>query len=171
MKKLNHYQKDIAFLVLLIVLQLAFSSFYPFRNPETATAIEVSRSFLLMRFHFVDLNITQIYFPTLTVIYSLLLIYLVLQKSKQFALIYGFAVVLVAKVYYVTELFALEGIYTNLETTGFLSKQVMHEGQIVAQDITLYLLFFLLVIKILIYVHDFYMFKKSEVKPTIQSEN
>ena len=171
MKRLNHYQKDIAFLVLLIVLQLVFSSFYPFRNPETATAIEVSRSFLVVRFHFVDLNTTQIYFPTLTIIYSALLVYLVLQKYKRFALIYGFAIVLVAKVYYVLELFALEGTYNNLTTSGFLSKKVLLDGEIVAQDITMYLLIFLFIIKVLIYIHDIYMVKKSQAKPSIQVEN
>lgn len=169
MKKLNHYQKDIAFLVLLIVLQIAFSSFYPFRNPASETAIEVTQSFLLIRFNFVDLNTTQIYFPTLTVIYSLLLVYLVLQKRKRFALIYGFGVVLVAKVYYVMELYALEGVYNNLTTNGFLSKRVLHDGEIVAQDITLYLLGFLLLVKVFIYFHDYYMVKKAssttDIKP------
>lgn len=161
MKKLNHYQKDIAFLILLIVLQIVFSGFNPFRVPETASTVSIARDFIFVRFEFIEATVTQTYFPYLTVIYAALLIYLLLEKHKRFALIYGFAVVLVAKLYYLNELYALNGTFNTIEKTGYFLKQISVDGNVVAQDVTLSLLLVLTGIKVLIYVHDYYITKKK----------
>ena len=162
MRKLNHYQKDIIFILVLIGLQLVFTYFYPFRNPEVDTAVEVTRNFILVDFTFITTGETTTYIPILTGIYALLLIYLLVQKKRRFALIYGFAVVLVAKAYYLSELFALDGVYPDLTGNGFLSKQIVSNAEVLAQDVTLYLLGVLLFVKIAIYVHDYFMAKKTE---------
>ncbi|MFW5864806.1 MAG: hypothetical protein ACOCUE_01975 [Candidatus Izemoplasmataceae bacterium] len=165
MKKLNHYQKDIAFLVLLIVLQVVFSGYNPFRLPEAASSVNISSDFLLIRFDFIDIGQTQTYFPYLTLIYAALLIYLMLQKQRRFALIYGFAVVLVAKLYYLNELYSINGTYTTIEKRGYFLKQIIIDGEIVAQDVTLSLLLILTGIKIMIYIHDFYIVNKKVKEP------
>jgi predicted neutral ceramidase superfamily lipid hydrolase len=121
----------------------------------------VSRDFIFVRFEFIEASVTQTYFPYLTVIYAILLVYLLLQKQKRYALIYGFAVVLVAKLYYLNELYALNGTFTSISKSGYFLKQIMVEDSIVAQDVTLTLLIVLTGIKIMIYVHDYYIMNKK----------
>ncbi len=167
MKKLNHYQTDILFVVLVIVFQLAFTYFYPFRNPETATDIAVNQRFLFLEFEFINQNTTTLYIPFLAIIYAVLLVFLLIQKNRRFALIYGFAIALVAKVSYLTDLYALSGqTYTNLRVNGFLSQRITDNDTVLAQNITVYVLLVLLFIKVAIYAHDAYMrrrIKKHEV--------
>lgn len=171
MKKLNHYQKDLAFLILLIGLQIVFSGFNPFRLPEAVSTVSITRDFIFVRFEFVEANVIQTYFPYLTVIYAGLLVYLLLQRQKRFALIYGFAVVLVAKLYYLNELYALNGTFTTIEKRGYFLKQILVDGEIVAQDVTLSLLLVLTGIKVLIYVHDYYMVHKESSDSVTQTMN
>ena len=163
MKKLNHYQKDIGFILGLMALQLVFSAFYPFNNPNVEP-IKVSRQFIFIRFEFLTSQESVLYIPFLMIIFGFLLIALLLQKKKRFALIYGYALVLVAKAYYLTELYALEGRYEELHVTGFLSKRVVDNSEVLAQDLSLYILIGLLVIKIGIYVHDMLLHKEI-IKP------
>ena len=163
MKRLNHYQKDIAFIIILIFLQFVFSLFYPFNNPNNET-IEVSRTFIFLRFDFLESGESITYIPFLAIIFMVLLVLLLIQKRRRFALIYGYAVVLVAKAYYLNELYSLSGQYTDLTVDGFLSKRVVSEQTVLAQDISLYVLLALLVVKTGIYLHD-YMMHKEIIKP------
>ena len=163
MKKLNHYQKDIAFILFLMVLQLVFGIFYPFSNPDGET-IEVSRTIFFLRFDFIESGESLVYIPFLAVIFTVLLFVLLFQKRRRYALIYGYAVVLVAKAYYLTELYTLNGTYNNLTVDGFLSKRVVSEQVVLAQDISFYILLGLLVVKVGIYLHD-YLMHKEVIKP------
>ncbi len=166
MKKLNHYQKDIIFLVMLIVLQLAFATFFPFRNPDNVNNVDVDRMFLMVRFEFLDANVTMTYLPILPIVFAILLLILLLMKYRRWALIYGFAVVLVAKAYYIGELFALEGTHDSLVAEGLLVRTVLVNGDVAAQDFALPILAVLLVIKIGIYVHDTVMYNKAKKQTT-----
>ena len=163
MKRLNHYQKDIAFIILLMVLQFVFSLFYPFNNPSGET-IRVSRTLIFLNFEFLESGASILYIPFVAIIFLFLLVILLIQKQRRYALIYGYAVVLVAKAYYLTELYTLSGTYTDLQVNGLLSKQVIYQQEVLAQDISLYVLIGLLVVKIGIYVHD-YMMHKEIIKP------
>ncbi len=155
MRKLNHYQTDILFVILVIVFQWIFTYFYPFRNPEAETDIAVNQRFIFLEFEFVDLNTTTLYVPIVAIIYAVLLLVLILQKKRRLALIYGFGIALVAKVSFLTDLYALSGqTYTDLSVSGFLSQRIVDNDTVLAQNITFYVLLVLLVIKIGIYVHD-----------------
>ena len=166
MKKLNHYQKDIIFLVMLIILQLGFAWFFPFRNPENVNNVEVTRTFFILRFEFLDANVSMLYIPFLPILFAILLIILLLMKHRRWALIYGFGVVLVAKAYYLVELFALEGSHETLVAEGVLTREILVNGSTAAQDFALPILGVLLVIKIGIYAHDSFMYSKAKKQTT-----
>ncbi len=158
MFKLNHYQKDILFILLLIALQLVFSIFFPFRNPDAESGVvEVSRRFMLVEFNFIEHDVSALYFPVLTIIFALLLIFLLIQKHRRFALIYGVAIVLVAKAYFLNGLYALHHTYDNLYTEGLMQRKILSGDDVLAYDISLSLLCLLLLIKVVIYAHDTYM--------------
>ena len=163
MKKLNHYQKDIAFIIILMALQLVFGYFYPFTNPN-GESIRVTRTFIFLRFEFLQSGESLIYIPFVAIFFLILLVVLLVQKQRRYALIYGYAVVLVAKAYYLIDLYNLSGTYTNLQVNGFLSKQIIYQQEVIAQDISFYVLLGLLVVKIGIYIHD-YMMHKEIIKP------
>ncbi|MFW5838871.1 MAG: hypothetical protein ACOCU1_02910 [Bacillota bacterium] len=165
MKRLNHYQKDILFLVIIILLQVIFSLIYPFQNPEATSRVAVSTRLIFLEFSFIDINESTMYIPILATIYALSLIFLLLQKNRRFALIYGFAIALVAKAYYLTELYSLSNnTYTNMRVNGFLSQKVLDGDTLLAQDVSLYVLGILFIIKVGIYLHDSYM--KHKLKKT-----
>ncbi len=162
MKRLNHYQKDILFLLIVIGAQMFFSLFYPFRNPAAETSIHVHQRFIFLEFEFVNLNESTLYIPFIAIFFVISLIFLLIQKRKRYALIYGFALALVAKAYYLTELFALSGnTYSDLSINGTFSQRIVSGGEVLAHDITMYILVILIVIKTGIYVHDYYMKKRS----------
>ena len=165
MKRLNHYQTDILFVFVIMVLQLAFTIIYPFRNPGEIVDIAVSTRFVGLEFEFVNLAQTSFYLPILAVIYVVFLMALLIQKRRRYALIYGFGIALVAKASYITQLYGLAGnTYQNMRVDGFLSQRVVANGEIIAQNITFYVLAVLLVVKIAIYVHDMVM--KRRLKDT-----
>ena len=140
---------------------MGFSIFTPFVNPDNNSPVEVSRSFIALRFEIVNTGDTFIYVPFLSMIFAGLLIMLLLQKRRRFALIYGFALVLVTKAYYLVELYALDGRYDTLMTSGVFAKQIRSQGDLLAQDVSIYVLLVLLGVKIGIYVHDMVMTKKA----------
>ncbi len=161
MIKLNHYQKDILIVIIIVALQLFFTVFYPFRNPEVATDIVVNTRFIALEFEFVSQGSTSLYLPVLALIYGVILVLLLIQKHRSWALIYGFGIALVAKASYMSDLYALSGqTYTNLRVDGFLSQRVIDNGEVLAQNITVYVLAVLLFVKIAIYVHDAIMRRK-----------
>ena len=148
-------------MLLLIALQMGFSVFSPFINPDESSPVEVSRSFIALRFEIINTGDTFLYVPFLSIIFAGLLIMLLLQKRRRFALIYGFALVLVTKAYYLVELYALEGLYDELVTSGVFAKRILTNGEMLAQDVSIYVLLALLGIKIGIYIHDMIMAKKA----------
>ena len=161
MIKLNHYQKDILIVFIIMVLQLFFTMFYPFQNPDAATDVAVTTRFIALEFDFVALGTTALYLPVLAGIYGVILILLLFQKHRRWALIYGFGIALVAKASYMGQLYALSGeTYTNLYVDGFISQRVVANGEVLAQNITVYVLAVLLLVKIAIYVHDAIMRRK-----------
>ncbi|TVP95193.1 MAG: hypothetical protein EA374_04520 [Acholeplasmatales bacterium] len=161
MKRFNHYQKDILFILLLIGLQTVFSIFSPFMNPDQNSPVEVSRSFIALRFEIINTGDTFMYVPFLSMIFAGLLVMLLMQKRRRFALIYGFALVLVTKAYYLVELYALDGRYDVLVASGIFGKRILSNGMVLAQDVSFYVLLALLVVKVSIYVHDMVMAKKA----------
>ncbi len=163
MKRFNHYQKDILFILLLIALQMGFSIFTPFVNPDNDSPVEVSRSFIMLRFDIVNTGESFIYIPFLSMIFAGLLVMLLVQKRRRFALIYGFALVLVTKAYYLVELYALDGRYETLMTSGVFAKQIRSQGELLAQDVSIYVLLVLLGVKVGIYIHDMVLTKKSRM--------
>lgn len=161
MIKLNHYQKDILIVIVIMVLQLFFTIFYPFRNPDAATDIVVTTRFIALEFEFVALGTSSLYLPLLAGIYGVILVLMLIQKHRRWALIYGFGLALVAKASYMGDLYALSGqTYTDLHVDGFLSQRLIADGEVLAQNITVYVLAVLLVVKIAIYVHDAIMRRK-----------
>ncbi len=161
MIKLNHYQKDIIIVLFIMALQLFFTIFYPFRNPDVASDITVSTRFIALEFEFVATGTTSLYLPILAGLYGIILVWMFLQKHRRWALIYGFGIALVAKASYMSDLYALSGnTYENLRVDGFLSQRIVSNSEVLTQNITVYVLAVLLVVKIAIYVHDAIMRRK-----------
>ena len=166
MKSLKRHQRDILLIGLLIALQIVFTVFFPIRSHDTSfNQAEITRQFLWLNIEIPHYSMSTFYFPFLGVIYTAILAFLLIEKDKHLALIYGMALVLFAQLSFVYQLYNLTGTYTNIYSTGIWINSINHanaqlayatEIETLAQDITLVVLTGLLAVKLAFYGYVLY---------------
>ncbi len=154
MKKLNMFQRYALVLLGLLLLHVGFTLAFPLRAIDDGATITFSREFI--RYTFTSGGESFTYVPVLTLIYGALLGGLLLKKQKPYTLIYGIALMLMTKVNFLMELSALEGTQHEVSVSGNLATSVSVGGTNVAQDITIYIIVVLLLIKISIISYDLF---------------
>ncbi len=152
MKVKHYYVKDMLWIVGLIVLQLLFTTFAPVRPADALSSVTVERSFISLTFQFETFSRT--FYPLLTIIFVGVLVKLIFSKPRRLTLIYGLGLVLVGHISYMTQLYQLAGSTVNLSATQFLSRQLIVDQAVFAQDATTYILFVLLAVKTIVIVYE-----------------
>lgn len=150
----KQYRFDLVVIVMLIILQLIFTYFFPVRFTESYQNVTVTQNFIFMNFE-TSQGESSMYFPLCLIIYGLTMLYLIGFKREHQTLIYGLGLVLLVKVHYVSELYSLAGhTFTRLSTQNFISLKVVADFQLKAQDLTLYILITLGVIKLALNIYE-----------------
>ncbi len=155
MKRLNSFQKDLLILVSLFLVHLMFTLVFPLRFSGVIEEAEVTSQWFGLRVENVASGETYTHVPALFVLYVLVLAVLILKKDKSLTLIYGFGLVLLAKFTYLSQLLDLRGAQESLRIDGALMRTVYVDGEVAAQDISLYVLLILIFIKSAIVVYQY----------------
>ena len=151
MSKLNQFHKDLMILMTLLLLQVVFSLLFPLTN-HTASSIEVTRNFLTLTIE--SGGQTHTYLPILPALYMMIMLVMLLRKNKPLTVIYGIGLMLLTKVNFISQLYQLEGQVNNVSFGNFWLKTVRVDGAVQAQDITIYVIIVLILIKTGIIVYQ-----------------
>ncbi len=152
MTKLNAFYKELIVLLLLLGVQLFFSLFLHL-STGSFYDVEVSRSFITLEFQSTQSSFT--YTPWLTGIYVIAIAGLLLMKEKPLATIYGLLLIMLVQFNYLRSIYALENqTISHLVLEGRLSQEIFIDQSRMAQDLSLYVLLVMIVIKIAIVVYE-----------------
>jgi len=152
MSKLNAFHKDLLILFFLLVVQLLISLFFPLTN-QTVSTLNITANLPYLNIE-AD-GETYRYLPILPVLYAFLIVGLLMKKEKPLTLIYGIGLMLVAKINFITQMLQLEGTNSNVYFGNLLTKTVTIDSRVVAQDLTIYIILILIVIKGAIVIYQF----------------
>ena len=145
MPKLNSFQRDALVLIGLLFLQVIFSYQFPFHQLDSNANVTIQREFITFSATTGETTVT--YIPVLSIIYTAVLIGLLFLKNKPLTLIYGIGLMLLTKFNFLNELNQLTGQSQSLTTEGIFATRILSGGEVVASDITFYVLIVLILIK------------------------
>ena len=149
MRRLNSFQKDLLVLIGLFFVHTLLCVLSPLRSFGPIEQADISRRLLLvLSFEDVATGETVEYVPVLAIVYGLVLLYFLAKKARPLTLIYGLALVLLARVNFLSQLFQLRGTQEDFRIEGVFSPQAYVEGEAVAHDVSAFVLGVLLLIQL-----------------------
>ncbi len=169
MPKMNSFQRDALVLIGLLFLQVIFAFNFPLHQLSDGATATIQRDFITFSATAGDTTIT--YVPILTIIYSLVLVGLLFFKNKPLTLIYGIGLMLLTKFNFLNELNQMSGQTQNVRTDGLFTTRVLVDGEVVASDITFYVLIVLILIKFSIIGHQAFLKRMNHKKQIMNEKN
>lgn len=135
----------------LLLLQVVFSLLFPLTN-HTASSIEVTRNMFILTIE--SGGQTYTYLPILPAVYIVVMLVMLLRKNKPLTVIYGIGLMLLTKFTFLSQLYQLEGQVSQVSFGNFWLKTIKVDGVVHTQDITIYVIVVLVLIKAGIVVYQ-----------------